>query len=355
MIPTVSSNGSEGAKDQVRQRKRKSVGELVSLYEMLYRLAADEGRERTLFGSCAEMAHEAFVRSLVGDGFSYVWFELPLLGKPRFDLHVAFSRDCLGDGSFFPGAGNGYDELFRWYANEESGGEGLAFAYDVGEGAVDVPAVHVNVNRAPLDDMDRFFALAGASDGSARYRSFVKRLPDGWSVWYAGVHPGRPGVPVRVDCFVHSRIRRAYATDPGLFERDLRSCGFTADLDALPDLAGALLSSPYTLELQFDVLEGGEVGPTLGLSGAFRMQVATQMQSLFDEGGAIAGLMGHVERLGIADERWHAVRDALYSLGISVPGSERKVIAYCLPTFIKLRMREGRALDTKFYLQATAV
>lgn len=180
-------------------------------------------------------------------------------------------------------------------------------------------------------------------------------LPDGWTVWYVGVHPGRPGAPVRVDCFVNPRLRESYAADMGLFERDLRRCGFTAGLDALPDLAGALLSSPFALELQFDVLEGGEVGPTLGLSGEFGAQVATQMRPLFDEGGAIAELMSCVEALGLADSRWHAVRDALYSLVIPVPGSDLKVIAYCLPTFLKLRMREGRALDAKIYLQATAV
>lgn len=113
-----------------------------------------------------------------------------------------------------------------------------------------------------------------------------------------GVHPGRSGAPVRVDCFVDSRLREAYAADLGLFERDLRACGFRAGLDALPDLAGALLASPFRLELQFDVLEGGEVGPTLGISGAFGAQVATRMRSMFNEDGEIAELMGRVEGAG---------------------------------------------------------
>ena len=99
----------------------------LTLYDALYGLAADEGREQALFGSCAPLAHEAFGRSLAQDGFPIVWFELPLAGKPRFDLHVALSRKQLQAGAqFLAGAGNGYDELLRWYADEEQGGNGLA-------------------------------------------------------------------------------------------------------------------------------------------------------------------------------------------------------------------------------------
>ena len=311
------------------------------------------GREQVLFGNCAQLAHEALVRSLVGDGFTHVWFEVPLTGAPRFDVHVAFSRKCLRSGSFLAGAGNGYDELFRWYAQVETGGNGLAFAYDVSEGTIDNPAVHVNVNKSPLDDVDRFFELSGRAGAAACYRAFAKRLPNDWNVWYMGVHPGRPGVPVRVDCSVNRRRREDYAADLRLFEMDLRACGFEADLTALPDLAGVLLASPYQIELQFDVLEGGRVGPTLGLSAALGLCAAGHLRRLFDEGGDIAAMLGRVERLGLTDSRWHSVREALYAK--AVPYRDALLTMYCLPTFFKLRMRDGRALDAKFYLQAAAL
>lgn len=341
-----------GGSEVWRCQARKSPDELVMLYDMLYDLAVDEGCEPILFGDCAPLAHEALVRSLIGDGFSFVWFEIPLLGDARFDLHVAYSRECLESGPFFPGAGNGYDELFQWYAQDETGGRGLAFAYDVSEGTIDHPAVHVNVGQAPLNDVDRFFELTGCDNAAARYRAFVGRLPKEWSVWYMGVHPGRPGAPVRVDCTVEPQRRRAYATDLLLLEKDLRACGFSASLDTLPNLASALLASPFMLELQFDVLQDGTVGPTLGLSAALGMRSAARMRSLFDEGAPIANLMARVEQLGLADSRWQSVRDAMYSLVLtdSNIGSLRAV--YCLPTFVKLRMRDGRALDAKFYLQA---
>lgn len=94
-----------------------------------------------------------------GDEFPAVWFEVPLAGRPRFDLHVAISREALAPGAAFaPGSGNGYERLLRWYADDEPGGAGLAFAYDVSGGAIDSPAVHVNTNNAPLSNIRRFFS-----------------------------------------------------------------------------------------------------------------------------------------------------------------------------------------------------
>lgn len=167
MTHNVSRGGPKGVKGQGHPKRRNSPEEPASLYDMIYGLASKEGCEQALFGSCASLAREALVRSLTGDGFSIVWFEVPLLGAARFDLHVAYSRDCLEAGPIFPGACGGYDELFRWYATEETGGGGLALAYDVGEGPIDKPAVHVNVNGAPLDDEGRFFELTGVEDAGA--------------------------------------------------------------------------------------------------------------------------------------------------------------------------------------------
>ena len=92
---------------------------------------------------------------------------------------MALSREDLRGGArFLPCSGNGYDELFRWYAAEERGGGGLAFAYDVSDGRIDNPAVHVNVNNAPLDDMGRFFDITAGEGAADLYRGFADRLPN---------------------------------------------------------------------------------------------------------------------------------------------------------------------------------
>lgn len=321
------------------------------IYDAIYMLAADEGCEEALFGSCKTLAREAFQRSLMGDEFPIIWFEVPLAGDPRFDLHVSTSRKALNKGvKLAPAATNSYDELFRWYAEEETGGNGLAFAYDVCEGRIDTPAIHVNVNDSPLSDMDRFFTLA-ADKGAARcYDDFVSRLPQGWRVWYAGVHPGRPGMPVRVDCFVHRKLREAYARDVSLLERDLRACGFTSIGPALLSLAEPILESPFSLELQFDVMRDDAVGPTLGISASFPTMPGAAMRSLFSEDEAAGILMRKTELLGLADERWHHIPNATFAKSVNLDGDT--LLLYCLPTFEKLRMRHGEPLDAKVYLYA---
>lgn len=324
------------------------------IYDALYALAAgDEARERELFGSCAPLAREAFERSLIGDEFPVIWFEVPLKREPRFDLHVALSRTALHAGvNFLPGAGNGYDELFRWYAEDEAGGCGLAFAYDVSEGRIDAPAVHVNVNNAPLADIHRFFDLAAGAGAAERYDGFVARLPQGWRVWYTGVHPARPGSPVRVDCFVDHALKEAYAADPNLFERDLRAVGFEASGPILLELAKPILASPFGLELQFDVMGDGRLGTTLGISASFGLASFSALRRQFEEGGPAVGLMQAIERLGLSDGRWQRIMDASYATMVPVEGGA--LMMYCSPTFVKLRLRDGEPLDAKVYYQASA-
>ena len=320
-------------------------------YDFIYKLASYEGREEALFGDCAPLAREAFSRSIAGDEFPLVWFEIPLLGKPRFDLHVALSRKALSaNANFLPGAGNGYKKLFAWYGREEPGGLGLAFAYDVSEGKIDSPAVHVNVNGVALSNMDEFFKLASGLQAAELYRGFTDQLPQGWRVWYTGVHPGRPGSPVRVDCFVDEIRKSAYVSDLRLFENDLRSCGFTAPLDSLGALAAPILSSPFGLELQFDVLNDGSVGPTLGISACFGSGSESHLRPMLQAEGDAGQLLAHIEEMGLADSRWQQLAGGIYTR--TLPVEDSMMLVTCSPTFVKLRMRNGKPFDAKVYIQA---
>lgn len=105
------------------------------LYDLIYALAATGGREEKLFGDCAPLAHEAFQRGLAGSKFPEVWFELPLLGDPWFDLHVLTSRTALGGNAPDAEIGAACDpSLFSWFAQERDGRQ-LALSFDVGAGA----------------------------------------------------------------------------------------------------------------------------------------------------------------------------------------------------------------------------
>ncbi|MBQ9043630.1 MAG: hypothetical protein IJ111_12555 [Eggerthellaceae bacterium] len=326
----------------------------LETYDAIYALAAEGELQAALFGDCQTLAREAFRRSsLAGGAFPIVWFELPLFGNPRFDLHVAHGRGTIeGNPTFATGAGNGYDELLAWYSREERGGRGLAFSYDVSDGRIDDPSIIVNVNGEPLDDMAHFFELIADATAARAYQGFADCLPQGWRVWYAGVCPGRPGSPVRVDCFVDEDLKGAYVRDIALFERDLRSVGFSALGPTLRDLARPVLESPFGLELQFDVSRDGATGATLGLSAGFSLMSPARARLLFGQGGAAARLFGRVEQMGLADGRWRRLPDACFATG--VPLEEGLASLYCVPAFLKLRMRDGVPLDAKAYLQAGA-
>ncbi|MBP3866249.1 MAG: hypothetical protein J6D25_00365, partial [Eggerthellaceae bacterium] len=112
--------------------------EPVEAFDTLYKLAIDDGSEPALFGGCAPLAREALRRSPAACPFSWMWFEVPLLGPARFDLHVSYSRGdlqgCVGEPAYAEGR---YADLFDWYAAADRGANGLALAYDVGEGRIE--------------------------------------------------------------------------------------------------------------------------------------------------------------------------------------------------------------------------
>ena len=326
--------------------------EVAMLYETLYRLAS-RNVEGDLFGTSAPLAREAFRRALAGSSAPIVWFEVPLSGTPRFDLHVAYSNADLHEyAPFASNAMGGYGELLNWYASEPREGGGLALAFDVGDGRINAPAVHVNVNGAETFDAEGFFAHVGRPEAAALYGSFAKRIPQGWYIWYFGVHPGRPGAPVRVDCFVDARLKRMYAAEPARLEGDLREAGFVVEGSAVRRVGAEVAASPFCMELQFDVLSDGTLGQTVGVSAQFPLVPASAARQLWESAGDAAQLMEFAENSGIADARWQHVRDALFTTGVQDGDVPRAL--YCVPLFAKFRVRAGELLDTKIYLQSGA-
>lgn len=323
------------------------------LYDTLYCLASKDA-ECDLFGESAPLAQEAFRRASVGASMPVVWFEVPLLGSPRFDLHVAHDNADLHEHApFASDAMDGHGALLNWYASEPREGGGLSLAYDVGDGRIDAPAVHANVNAAESFDIEGFFAHVGRPEAAALYHGFAKRLPQGWRIWYFGVHPGRSGAPVRVDCFVNGSLKRMYAAEPAKLEEDLRKAGFAVEGSTARRVGAEVAASPFGMELQFDVLSDGTLGRTVGVSAQFPLTAANTTGLLWEPAGSAAQLMEFAENSRIADARWRRVRDATFSAAVR-DGSIAQAI-YCVPVFAKFRVRADELLDAKIYLQAGAV
>lgn len=325
----------------------------MMLYETLYNLASRDA-ECDLFGPNALLAQEAFRRASEGVSVPSVWFEIPLSGPPRFDLHVAHGNADLHEHApFASDAMDGHGELLNWYASEPREGGGLALAYDVGDGRIDAPAVHANVNAAKAFDVEGFFARVGRPEATALYHDFAKRLPQGWHIWYFGVHPGRSGAPVRVDCFVDKSLKRTYAVEPAKLEEDLRKAGFAVEGSAARCIGAEVAASPFGMELQFDILSDGALGRTMGVSARLPLVAASAARLLWEPTGKAAQLMEFAVSSCIADTRWRRFQDTMFSTVVR-NGSISQAL-YCVPVFAKFRVCADRLLDAKVYLQAGAV
>ena len=321
------------------------------LYELLYALAATNGREQALFGPCAPAAREAFARSRAGSAFPEIWFEVPLLGAPRFDLHALTARDALSPETVYtPETTGGFPETFRWFANQGENVRQLALSWDLRPGEAPTAAIQLLVGGTDPDTVTGFLKAAGREDAEDRYRAFAKRLPEGWLACYYGVFPGRPGSSLRVECFLARRLQAAYAEDPELLRRHLEQVGVGDFGDTLLPRCQSLANTPFRLEFQFDVEEDGGAGPVVGASLRFTCPPGEGGCAFFDPSGDAGKLMDKVCQWRLADSRWRMLGDTMFAR--RVKRGEESCLLYCFTAFVKLRWRDGVPLDAKAYLVA---
>lgn len=316
------------------------------LFEILYALAARDGREATLFGDSMPYAREALARGLCGDLFPELWFELPLAGEPWFDLHVLYAREHVRGGETFAGLGGAYADALAWFATSANTRQ-LALSFDSHTGCVDEPAVQLLLDRRGLDAPTGFLAAVGRSELADAYRSFVARMPSGWYACYSGVFPARADAAwVRVECIVGGDTQRAYAADAQVLREHLAQVGMGRVDDEVVSGVVELARSPFALELQFNVDADGAALPTLGASVRFQPDDVAGPDGL----GAVGRVFAQAEARGLADGRWRELARTTFAKRVAA-GDEYANI-WCFPAFIKLRWRQGAAPDAKAYLMA---
>lgn len=323
----------------------------VMLYDIIYALAACDGREAALFGNSAKTARIAFEHSLAGDGFPELWFELPLKGNPWFDLHALASPEHLaGISNFTPDTCGNCPEAFAWFAQQERGVRQLALSWDTSAGDTQSPAVQLLTGTGNVYVTQAFLNAVGRPDASESFRLFSERIPQGWCACYAGVFPRRTTPHLRVECIPSHKLQRAYANDPSLLETHLREAGFNAFDETLITRCRLLAGSPFQFELQFDVQPDGSAGPTLGASIRFPQPTGDPSKPPFDPNGAAGAIFRKVEAWGLADERWRLLAQTSFCKRLAREGETASL--FCYPAFLKLRWRDAAPLDAKAYLMA---
>ena len=325
--------------------------DLYMLYEILYALAASGGREKELFGSCANSARAAFAGSLVSDAFPELWFEVPLLGEPRFDLHALASQEQLKPGQVFsPERTGGNPEAFEWFARQSYGVRQLALSWDLQPDKLTPPAVQLLVDDENPDIIAGFLRSVGRENDFPAYQAFFSSLPEAWFACYTGVFPGRPGSGLRVECIPDHRLQEAYAKDPDLLRAHLRQVGIRDFGNTLLPRCRALSDTPFEIEFQFDVGPDGKAGPVFSVSLRFACPPGSVNWKPFDPDREAGDLMKQIMEWGLADSRWRLLGETGFSERVSRKGES--ILLSCFTAFVKLRWRAGVPVDAKAYLMA---
>lgn len=331
-------------------RVRKAL-DRTSLYDIMYALVARGGREAELFGTCAPAAREAFSRSLVGEAFPELWFELPLAGEPWLDLHVLVSyADVAGTRASFSRQGGVYADALSWFSSQPPHVvRQLALSYDTSAGDVERPAVQLLVNGSDVKVPLGFLEAVGRSDAMDSYRTFVRGMPGEWYACYVGAFPRRDAAAsswVRVECIVGDVSQRAYADDAELLRGHLSRVGMAGIGDGAIEGIRTLARSPFPLELQFNVGPDGMALPVV--SASVRFQPSDWIDAARRD--EICRLAVWAQGLGLADGRWRQLAPTVFAKRATRAGSSATLS--CFPAFVKLRWREGMAPDAKAYLVA---
>ena len=186
-------------------------------FDLLYSLAAQDGREEKLFGSSIETAQPAFEKMRIGNGYPTVYLEFPLLGRPCFDMLAVYGTENVGpDDRFAPGAGFGYGDMFRWFSSlPEKSGCSCGIELDTGSGETERAGAYLQY-RSSLEYAEPFLDSVGESARAHGFRDAVHRLPDGWPAAYVGLFPGREGSSISLSHLSTAVMAAQWITTSGL-------------------------------------------------------------------------------------------------------------------------------------------
>lgn len=320
------------------------------------------GKRKTEFFGDLTLSEKAFANSLIDNGFPTIYYEIHLKGRPRTDMHVSVSSKSIHACETIPPhlGGSGYEEFFAWYKTT-TGRRTLHLAYDLSEKRTDSHGIQLFF-ELPFSDVKEYFRIMGSEVSAEYLREFEARAPKGWRPIYFALLQGRPGSPVRIDYFVRKERQEIYARDINVLGEDLKSVGFYAVNDEFLYFCSEIAKAPFPMELQFNVLGGGTVDSTIGVSATLMPTVLglrrpdnptfAQTVESFSEGGAAYRLLQRVETWGLGDSRWRYAKDIIFYKRLSLGGAN--VFLFSMPVFLKVRWHEGKSFDAKIYDIATA-
>ena len=305
-----------------------------------------------VLGTSRDLTLDIYRQSLVGDIQPGTWLEIPLLGKPGYDMNVFYRREQVHGGERFVHSDSfGFQPIMDWLASTPHASFGIGFAYDLIGGEVR-HGVYVNPNNIDVTTRDGFYAALGERETGAKVARVTARQPKGWCDMEEAVFLGREGKPTRVASRVDKYLQREYAKDASLLASHLQQVGYTAiDDDKLACLC-EMAAAPFEMWLEYDVLDDGSVGEALGADHLFGGSVLSVARTDFTEGGPAACAMHALERHGLADERWRHLADATMATLMPLPvdgAGPSFLLVRSEPDYVKAKWAPGKPPLAKVY------
>ncbi len=324
--------------------------ERLLIYNLIYAELTDDGRDE-LFGKRSGMDNAVFSKSYAGYEFPEVWFELPLIGDPWYDLHVATSKSAVDEKKeideeiFNPG-------LFHWFIRQNRVRQ-LIMSHDLSKGIFNAPAAQLLVSDKDPAIGCAFLEEAGNHFAAGSYRSFVGRIPQRWFPCYLGTFPERNDVNLRVECIPDRSMQKSYASDKKVLRDDLERAGLVIS-DEMLSFISYMAEQPFPIEFQFNVNADGIPAPILGVSLRFMLPTPkTAHLAFLEDNDNVISLMNKLCDAGLCDDRWRLLPGCAFLKRLSAGEMSIEFGGYI--SFIKVRMTCDRLIDAKTYIVADVI
>ncbi len=277
--------------------------------------------------------------------------ETPLLGEPRYDLHVGLYKGELTE-ELTPATWDKRCRAAARFAQPFAHDSDLLFACDKHESAPIGAASGVYFKHKGYAYLaEGLLEAVGAGDRYQGYLDAVLRLPEGWTSLYVGHFFDRPGSPVRLEAAISDQAHDDLSRNPELLGKNLAAMGFGATNDSMLEQAQAFLRLGIFSTVQFDVNADGALTDTFAISVFFE-NLGAHWREAFAEDGSATRTLALLTELGIADDRQALLEKGSFSVRAPFADDEghpREAVILSWPTCCKMKWKAGKLQPAKWY------
>ena len=328
----------------------------MDMFDLLYVLAAANGRDEALLGGRREQLRSLYERTLIGNARPSLYLEFPLLGEPCYDFLSVIDKVEQG-ATFAPGAGYGYQKAFDWFSTVcEDKNVSMGFELDLSTGKQERAGIYLQ-QRHRSELVEPFLASVDEARRYPAYRNVQEAMPEGWPPAYVALFPGRKGSPTRIGGYMTHDEQRRCAENPAHIGDCLHRIGFDFFDEQMLAHCAHLMDMAPSIDVQFDIMEDGTLGDTFGLALSFNelrpRTVHEQMES-----GVGHHIMSTLQQWGLADDRWRLLSDVSFARQfpyVREDGTTGCLGLCTLLNFVKVKFRHAQMQPAKFYLLLAAL